>query len=557
VLVGAAVAGAASAQTPLGRGDLALTGYDSDGTDELSFVLLTDVAAGTEIGFTERGWLAAGGFRAGEATFTVVLGSDYPCGTVLRAVMSPLAVLDPSGASAGTVTGGGLALSTTGDQIFVFQGPEPTATDESSFITGFQMNGPWDADATSANASARPASLTDGVNAVAIDPEVDNARYDCSLVSGSRAALAAALHDGTRWSRDDVNPFDLTATCGFACDASATPTPGPAATPTPTTPPGPTATPSPTPPPPTPGPSAAPTPTSSPAPTAAPTSTPSPVPTPTPSSTPTSAPTATATATPAPGPQSKAQRRCIGALNQGLARVARARGGEVSRCVKAFAKGKAPSAVGCIADDAKQRVARAREGLAQVAAKRCKEAPLFGPSDADAVGAAGADALPGLLVDLYGPVDATLALKSAEPERSACQQALVKASTKCHDVRLLEFNRCKKAGLKDESITSAAALTACLAADPKGKVAAACDLGRDGDAKVDPIRAGLREACLDASVALAAALPPCAAADVEAAHACVRARIDCRVCLELRAADDLPADCDALDDGQQNASCAP
>src|SRR5262245_26905722 len=183
VSLGAGVAGPAFAQTPLGRGDVALTGYDSDGTDEISFVLLTGVTAGTPISFTERGWLAAGGFRAGEATFTVVLASDYPCGATFRAVMSPLAVFGPGGESAGTVTGGGLALSTSGDQVFVFQGPEPTAGNESGLLDGLQMNGPWDDDAASTNASARPASLIEGVAALAIDPEVDNARYDCSLVS--------------------------------------------------------------------------------------------------------------------------------------------------------------------------------------------------------------------------------------------------------------------------------------------------------------------------------------------------------------------------------------
>ena len=99
-----AARGTAHAQTPLERGDVAFTGYNSGGTDELLFVVLTDVSAGTALSFTERGWLAAGGFRSGEATFTLVFGSDYPCGTEFRAVMSPLAVTDPSGAFAGTST---------------------------------------------------------------------------------------------------------------------------------------------------------------------------------------------------------------------------------------------------------------------------------------------------------------------------------------------------------------------------------------------------------------------------------------------------------------------
>ena len=201
----------AGAQTTLGRGDIAFTGYDSGGTDEVSFVLLRSVAAGTSISFTERGWLAAGGFRSGEATFTLTFSADYPCGSELRAVMAPLAVLDASGASAGTVVGGGHSLSTSGDQVFAYQGAAPTAGNEAGFLAAIQMNGPWDADATSANASARPASLGDGVDAIAIAPEVDNARYDCSFSTGDRATLCRGRErseplDAER--RNPVRPVD-------------------------------------------------------------------------------------------------------------------------------------------------------------------------------------------------------------------------------------------------------------------------------------------------------------------------------------------------------------
>jgi hypothetical protein len=244
-------------------------------------------------------------------------------------------------------------------------------------------------------------------------------------------------------------------------------------------------------------------------------------------------------------------------LNKGLAKVARARGGEVSRCIKAFAKAKEGSAVACIAADSKRKVAKALDALVQVAQKRCSEPPDFGPTDASIAGTAGAEGAADLLADLLGDVDAALALESADPERAGCQRSLVTAARKCHDASLGEFNRCKKAGLKDGSIASAADLGACLASDPKGKVARACDLGSDGEAKVDPLRAALRDACADDGVELPAALPPCGETDVEAAHSCVRSRIGCRVCRELAAADGLTSDCDAVDDGQANASCSP
>lgn len=565
VAIAAAVAsqaGIAGAQTVLGRGDVAFSGYNSGGTDEFSFVVLTDVVAGTAVSFTERGWLAAGGFRSGESTFTLVFGADYPCGTEFRAVMSPLGVTDPTGASAGASTGGGLALSTSGDQIFAFQGAEPTAADESTLLTGIQMNGPWDADASSTNASARPLSLGDGTAAISIAPEVDNARYDCSVVAGSGDGLAVVLHDAARWTRSDATPFDLSVRCGFSCGSAPTPTSVPTATPTPTGAPTPTSTPVVTPPP-TSTPSPVVTPTAAPtaAPTAVPTATPTPLPTSVPTGAPTATPTVAPTAVPTPtpgasGPQTRAQQRCIDALNQGLAKVARAQGSEVARCVKAFAKGRESSAAACIASDGKQKVAKMRAAVARAAAKRCTELPDFGPRDAAVVGEAGATGASRLASDLFGALDVGLVPEGTDRALSRCQQGIAKLARKCEEVRFAEFNRCKKAGVKDGSITTASDLVACLGTDPKGKVARACDLA--SGTEVDAIRAGLADACIEEGADLGAALPPCSdAASAEAAHACIRGRVLCRTCAALARADGLPVDCDAIDDGRSNGSCAP
>ncbi|MBM4268062.1 MAG: hypothetical protein FJ144_15860, partial [Deltaproteobacteria bacterium] len=291
-------AGAARAQTVLAPGDVAFTGYGSSAADEFTLVLLRDVAAGTSISFTDRGWLAAGGFRAGETSFSVTLDRDFGCGSELRAVMSPLRVFDSAGVSAGAVSGSLLQLSTTGDQVFAYQGA-PVAGNETGLVAALQMNGPWDADATSTNTSSLPAALVEGRDAIAISPEVDNAKYDCSVTSGSPDALRAAAHEGARWIRSDATPFDLTVHCGFTCVAA---TPTPTAEPTATPSPEPTATPSPEP---TATPSPEPTATPSPEPTATPspepTATPSPEPTATPSPEPTATPSPEPTATPSPG----------------------------------------------------------------------------------------------------------------------------------------------------------------------------------------------------------------------------------------------------------------
>ena len=52
--------------TVLSVGDIAIVQYNSSTTDSFTFVFLRDVEAGTSVNFTDNGWLAAGGFRAGE-----------------------------------------------------------------------------------------------------------------------------------------------------------------------------------------------------------------------------------------------------------------------------------------------------------------------------------------------------------------------------------------------------------------------------------------------------------------------------------------------------------
>ena len=52
--------------TLLSVGDIAIVQYNSSTTDSFTFVFTRDVGAGTVVNFTDNGWLAAGGFRAGE-----------------------------------------------------------------------------------------------------------------------------------------------------------------------------------------------------------------------------------------------------------------------------------------------------------------------------------------------------------------------------------------------------------------------------------------------------------------------------------------------------------
>lgn len=212
--------GSALAQTALSVGDIAFTGYNSDNPDDFSFVLLKNVQAGTTITFTDRGWQAAGGFRSGESTITITFAASRVAGEQFRVPATTGIFLDFWGMSAGTGAGPNLNLTASGDQLFAYQGAEPldnSPAEQAKFIAALQMNGDWDADAVSDNTSARPPGLTNGVNALAIIPKVDNARYDCSATGPDVDALRAAIHDQANWLGDNNVRFALPPPCDLTC----------------------------------------------------------------------------------------------------------------------------------------------------------------------------------------------------------------------------------------------------------------------------------------------------------------------------------------------------
>ena len=217
----------------LALGDIAFTGYQSDSSgnpsgedDQFTFVLLTDVVTGNQISFTENGWLAAGGFRTGENTITLEFTAPLSCGTQISISTTPfVAIEDNTGGSAGNLTGSGLGLSVSGDQIFAYDPANiPSSTDESGFIAAIQMNGDWDADATSTTTSAKPAVFNSLANSsIAITTEVDNAVYDCSTTESDDVnVLRAEIHNQANWNTNNDTPFDQPACGSISCTTLST-----------------------------------------------------------------------------------------------------------------------------------------------------------------------------------------------------------------------------------------------------------------------------------------------------------------------------------------------
>jgi glucose/arabinose dehydrogenase len=247
---------------------------------------------------------------------------------------------------------------------------------------------------------------------------------------------------------------------------------------------------------------------------------------------------------------SAADRACILGLNGRFAKLAKARAGQLARCVSRAAAGKLPGGPeACAAADDPKVQKQAAKTLA-VEAAECELLPPFGATSAATVNAAAAGAELDLLHDVLGDdLDAAVVAKATDAAGARCQAKVAAQLQRCQGQRVKEFLRCKKAGLRDGTVEDDASLAACLGADPKGKVAGQCD-----DATGALASKVLPSAC--AGVALDTRFPGCGAADAAGLAACAERAGRCRACLALDAADGLGTDCDAFDDGQSNASCS-
>ena len=245
---------AAHAQTDFAPGQIMFTGYNSDDPDGFSIVLLSDVLDGTIIYITDRGWSSTTGFRDdndGEGTIKFEFTEDYPCGTsiVFQDIggANDWRAQDAYGVNMGIVT---ILTSTTespaqdadgiefnaagptdGDQLFIYQLPEPNPGNQTAFVTGIHMNGgAWNGNNNDDYSSMQPTGLANN-QVVRFNSEVDNAKYDCSPNLGSAATIQAAITndngaggliaDGSNnWqeSNNYINPIPV---CSFCCGATA------------------------------------------------------------------------------------------------------------------------------------------------------------------------------------------------------------------------------------------------------------------------------------------------------------------------------------------------
>lgn len=195
-------------QTTLSAGDIAIVQYNSDNPgstpEVIKFVILNSLESGTVLNFTDHGWKSDGSFRDTEGVVAWTATRDFVCGEVVTMEM-------PTTSGSGftlTTVDSGFALTTSGDQIIVFQGDVSSPT----FIFAINNEGSavWQSDSTNSRTSAIPTGLTNGTNAVALT-EIDNAKYDGSL-SGSKSTVLSNICNQSNWTGDDASVITFSGT---------------------------------------------------------------------------------------------------------------------------------------------------------------------------------------------------------------------------------------------------------------------------------------------------------------------------------------------------------
>jgi len=198
-----------NAQTVLQPGDIAIISLSGD-NKSFRFVPLVNLAQGTEIFFTDAGWIGPG-FRAAEGAVKYTASSAVPAGTNIEYLSGAANFTNADDANVGT---NGFLLSTSGDQVLAFQGSTASPT----FIFAVQSNSTvWQAAATNSNDSGLPPGLSNGVNAIAYGAgtgsgsEIDNIWYDCSTTTGTTAQLLAAIANQNNWTGNNSSYTPCTA----------------------------------------------------------------------------------------------------------------------------------------------------------------------------------------------------------------------------------------------------------------------------------------------------------------------------------------------------------
>lgn len=201
-------------------GDIAFTRYASD-DDGFSILTFVDIPANSVFYFTDNAYTTATGpLSSNENTMTwTTPNTTIVAGTTISfTYITSNMVISPAGN--GTVSGALSGLSTSGDQIILYKGTNSTTP--TIFITAINWgnSGAYMTSGTpTSNDTYIPSGLTNQVNAISFNTDLDNGYYN-NTQSGSTAALKSLINNGVNWTRD--NNIQTPPTFSFTNNATTT-----------------------------------------------------------------------------------------------------------------------------------------------------------------------------------------------------------------------------------------------------------------------------------------------------------------------------------------------
>lgn len=188
--------------TTLAAGDLLFIAANADTPDAIAFILMREISAGTQIGFSDRDSLTA----TNESAFLWTADKACAAGTVVTLLTDAATPTSDKG----SIVGSGGGISTTAETYFAFQGSIPSAP---AAGTPTLIVDRYIAAISLGNAGGLDAQIQAAVGGagafIAFTPD-DNVRYSGSLSIADLPALRARIADTANWARSDTVPFALT-----------------------------------------------------------------------------------------------------------------------------------------------------------------------------------------------------------------------------------------------------------------------------------------------------------------------------------------------------------
>lgn len=202
-----------AAPPALGPGDLAFTGFNADGDDDLAFVALKDIPANTRIHFCDSEWDGTG-FGTDEGDYSWSHTEDVPAGTVVSLTGVGSGPVPSLGTIVHDDAGG---IGNDDEAVFAYLAIHPDSLRRPSVFLGAVATRP------SSFGTLEGTGLTAGTTAIVLPTDLDIAAYAGPRTGLTAAAYRAALNDTATWiwqndggdqSNDAIAPdvpFDLTA----------------------------------------------------------------------------------------------------------------------------------------------------------------------------------------------------------------------------------------------------------------------------------------------------------------------------------------------------------